>query len=236
MQSVIIKGVKIASSGTGKRGDWDLVVVTGDDGAEFSSFDTALTKLGNDSVIEIEPEVAVVKGKNKVNIKSWKLIREMPQGESVSPKLPLPEPKTQMSKEDWREKDKIERRSIERQVSGKIAAEIIAKPATLKDWRDAAEYVFQWISGEPLQAPVPHEKPVHLVNVGEAIPKATPPARSKAHNPESILTAHELQLACHEDFNMQPKDILDYFKIKSWAELKKSFEGAYRDIQATRPD
>ena len=75
MQKVTVATVR-TKSGTGGKGPWTLVILTGEDGAEFTSFDKALEKLGKGAVIEVEPEVITKDGKTKVNIKEWKLISE----------------------------------------------------------------------------------------------------------------------------------------------------------------
>lgn len=74
MQRITIKDVKSKSGTGGKSGKWTLVIITAEDGAEFTSFDTALEKFGPGTIIEIEPEVITKDGKTKVNIKEWKLI------------------------------------------------------------------------------------------------------------------------------------------------------------------
>ncbi len=76
MQKVTVASVKTKSGEGGKSGTWTLVIVTGEDGAEFTSFDKALTDLGKGAVIELEPEITTKNGKTKVNIKEWKLVSE----------------------------------------------------------------------------------------------------------------------------------------------------------------
>ncbi len=76
MQKVTVGSVKTKSGQGGKSGTWTLVIVTGEDGAEFTSFDKKLTELGKGAVIELEPEITTKDGKTKVNIKEWKLISE----------------------------------------------------------------------------------------------------------------------------------------------------------------
>ncbi len=74
MQKVTVANVRTKSGEGGKGGSWTLVIVTGEDGAEFTSFDKGLAELGKGAVIELEPEVVTKNGKTKVNIKEWKLI------------------------------------------------------------------------------------------------------------------------------------------------------------------
>jgi len=75
MQRVTVANIK-TKTGTGGRGPWTLVILTGDDGAEFTSFDKALENLSKGTIIELEPEITTKDGKTKVNIKEWKLISE----------------------------------------------------------------------------------------------------------------------------------------------------------------
>lgn len=100
-------------TGEGKKGPWTLVIIKGEDGAEFTSFDKSLSDLTIGSVIEFEPEISVQDGKTKLNIKEWKLISKAER--------PVLEVKTgdQMSKEEWAERNKIERASIEAQTAVK---------------------------------------------------------------------------------------------------------------------
>ena len=86
MQKVKIGSVRTKSGegGDGKK-PWTLVIVTGDDGSEFTSFDRKLEALGPGSVIEIDPEIVNKNGKTKVNIKDYKVISEVAAAQGPGP-------------------------------------------------------------------------------------------------------------------------------------------------------
>jgi len=54
---ITIKSVKVGASGTNDKGDWELIVVTADDGSEFTTFDKSAKHINPGSVIEFEPKV-----------------------------------------------------------------------------------------------------------------------------------------------------------------------------------
>lgn len=118
MQKITVASIN-KKEGTNDRGPWTLVIIKDDSGSEFTSFDKKLLELTQGAIIDIEVEMR----KGKANIKLWNLISE------GSPQDSAPGG-SQMSKDEWAEKDARERISIERQnactnvcnliISGKI--------------------------------------------------------------------------------------------------------------------
>ncbi len=74
MQTVNVTDIKVKDGVTteGARAGqkWELVIITGDDGSEFTTFDTKAKEVGVGGVIELEP---VLKG-GKVNFTKFKII------------------------------------------------------------------------------------------------------------------------------------------------------------------
>ena len=142
--------------------------------------------------------------------------------------------KSQLTPEQWAEKDRIERRSIERQVSAKIAAEIIEKPASLEKWAGAADYIFDWISeGKPTDKPQ-DAKPAE--KKAKPVPKAEDIFPDEKRNPESLVKIPDLQKALKEDFGMTDQQMKDELKIKYWSDLSITPAEAYKKIASSRPD
>jgi hypothetical protein len=120
MQRITIKQVLTKPSPPDAKKPYTLVIVQSEDGAELTSFDTALTSLGPGSVIEFEPDVVVKGGKTKVNIKEFKIISETPAA-SVAPTPTTPgnvHPETYaMEEEGRRYRQQVDRLSAERQTA-----------------------------------------------------------------------------------------------------------------------
>lgn len=237
MQKVTIKEIK-TKTGTSGKGKWTLVIITGEDGAEFTSFDASLEKYGPGSVIEIEPEVVTKDGKTKVNIKEWKLVSEAP---AVTPKIASKE--DEMTKEEWAERERVKRRSIERQAAATIAATL--QPVGMVNVDKLildAESIYKFISGEPKTATSKATPEQDWERMGKER-KPNPPetaqdeqgkAPKANRDPDTLKTIHEMQKAVHADFGLQPKDQLKELNINSWPELTLTPAEAYRQIAATR--
>ncbi len=112
-----IKIDKITSKPTKTGGTF--TIITDDKGAKFSGFDVSLSNLKKGDIIEAE---IIIDG-NYHNIQDgWELTKSaMPE--------PVPEHKTEMSKDDWAEKDRVTRKSIERQKSLEMAVELAKSSA-----------------------------------------------------------------------------------------------------------
>ena len=70
MQKVRVKEVKIEPGKTGDK-EWTKVTITGEDGSQFTTFDTKAEGLRG-ALIELEP---IVKGKY-INFEKWKVLEE----------------------------------------------------------------------------------------------------------------------------------------------------------------
>ena len=110
---ITVKEVKVVAHGKNNRGDWELIRVTAEDGSEHTTFDKKAKHITTGSVIEIEPEVS----DGKSNFKEFTIISEAPAttGDNGS----------DMSKDDWTEKNRIERESIEAQSAYKGVPELV---------------------------------------------------------------------------------------------------------------
>lgn len=125
MQKVTVQDVK-TKSGTSAKGPWTLVIVTSEDGAEFTSFDKGLAKLRQSAVIEIEPEVTTKDGKTTIKIKEWKLISEGTGEQRAGSGGGYKNADIiQLEEEGRRYRQNIDRVSIEGQVAFKEVAEMI---------------------------------------------------------------------------------------------------------------
>ena len=134
-QRIAIKS--IVTKPTKKEGT-NITTIEDEKGAKMSAFnDTALAQLHAGDILEVDIEV---KGEY-TNITSWKLIESKP----APPAPPAPAITT---KEDWAEKDRITRASIERQVSLKCAVE--ARPGQTDTVIVAsADTFYRFLSGQP---------------------------------------------------------------------------------------
>jgi len=137
VQKVTINEVK-TKTGTGKKGDWTLVIIKDTEGAEYTSFDKALTSLGQGAVIELEPEITTKDGKTKINIKEWKLVSEgkLPAspGEQPAPDHGGYKSMDAMKFEESgrRYRQNLERISIERQTAYNGAISLISNLDKIK--------------------------------------------------------------------------------------------------------
>lgn len=111
---ITVREAKVVSTGTGAKGEWELIRVTSEDNTEYTTFDKAAKHLTVGSVIEFEPLIKA----GKVSFKGFKVISEGQVSSS-------PEAKPGgMSKEDWADKQRVERTSIENQVRAKLIVEL----------------------------------------------------------------------------------------------------------------
>ncbi len=131
MQTITVKDIRvktgITKSGQNEGKPWELVIIIGQDGSEFTTFDTAVKDVGIGGVLEAEVEVK----NGKTNIKSFRILTK---GTASAPVAAGPAPQANgfpdMSKEDWAEKQRIERASFEAQTAFKglmeVAGQIIS--------------------------------------------------------------------------------------------------------------
>jgi len=221
MQKITIAEIK-TKMGTNAKGDWTLVIIKDDKGAEYTSFDKTLIPLTQGSIIEVETEITAKDGKTKVNITAWKLIESKPA--PVSPVIPAPVITT---KEDWAEKDRITRISIERQVSLKCSVE--ARPGQTDTVIVAtAEAFYQFLRGQPAkEALFPPETSKATIP-----PSSQPPAAQTGAvtgTPEHVQTFQNVGefLAAALTKGYKTKASIEA-KLGQKLELVKNLEEAYK--------
>ena len=126
MQQVKVKDIRHIHSKPDAPKKWHLVALVDAEDQEYTTFDLAVVDVGIGGVIEFDVEMK----RGKANIaEGWKIISKgTPEGEAA----PAPEPKTNgkpdMSKDDWAEKDRLERLSIEQMSAWRGIVELAAKP------------------------------------------------------------------------------------------------------------
>jgi len=113
---ITVKSTKIAKTGTNKSGDWELVLVTSDDGTDYATFHKNAKNLIAGTVIDIgEPKIE----KGKCSFKEYEIV----SAPAETP--PAGTSKSDMTPEMWAEKDRIERWSFEAQVAYKGIVELV---------------------------------------------------------------------------------------------------------------
>lgn len=173
MQTVKVKEIQ-SHPGTVKSGKnignpYELIVIVGEDGSEFTTFDTAIKEVGEGGVLEIEPEVK----NGKTNIKpGYKIVSK---GSSPVP-VPAAAAKTSpdMSKEDWERKQMVERASFEAQTAFKGVVDMVVAIFSMPDkglppeLYNVYEHALAWADRHfTNQPPVPVTKPTPSTPVEE---------------------------------------------------------------------
>lgn len=111
---ITVKSTKVAKTGTNKAGPWELIVITSEDGTDYTTFHKGAKNLTAGAVIDIEPDIK----EGKISFKEYKVIS--------SPAAPPDgNGRPGMTPELWAEKDRLERQSIESQVAFKGVVQII---------------------------------------------------------------------------------------------------------------
>ena len=124
---VTVKDIKV-KEGTTKAGanigkPWKLIIIIGEDGTEFTTFDAGAQEVGIGGVIDLEP---VIKA-GKINFTEFKIIQK------GQPPSVAANGKPDMTPDMWAEKDKVTRLSIESQVAFKGVMEAFAAGKLDKD-------------------------------------------------------------------------------------------------------
>lgn len=137
---ITIKDIKvkegITKSGPNAGKPWKLIILIGQDGTEFTTFDASAQEVGIGGIIELEP---IIKA-GKINFTEFKIIQK-----GQPPVVASSNGKPDMSKDDWAEKDRITRRSIERQKSVDVASSI---SDDINKLLVNAEQIYKWISND----------------------------------------------------------------------------------------
>lgn len=101
---ITVKSAKVGKTGTNKQGDWELIVVTADDGTDYTTFHKGAKHLTAGTVITLD-EVTIKEedGKTKKSFKEYTVVSAPAPGNGQSGMTP----------ELWAEKDRLERWSRE---------------------------------------------------------------------------------------------------------------------------
>ena len=108
MQQVRVKDITVKAgkvkSGARMGEDYELIIIIGSDGSEFTTFDKGIKEVGIGGLLELD---AVIKN-NKTNITSFNIIEK---GSAVPAPTPPGQPGNGMTPDAWAEKDRLERRA-----------------------------------------------------------------------------------------------------------------------------
>ena len=109
---ITIKDIKVKTgvvkSGKNEGNPWKLVIITGEDGKEYTTFEASAEKLTVGTVLKLDKVTISEKdGKTKHDFKEFEVVSA-----PTAPGLP-PAPSNGMTPQDWAEKDRLERRSRE---------------------------------------------------------------------------------------------------------------------------
>jgi len=103
---ITIKSAKVGKTGTSKQGDWELIIVTSEDGTDYATFEKSAKNLLPGVVIDIgEP---IIK-EGKCSFKEYTVISTP----ATSTPTTTPNSKPQMTPADWERKEKLEQWSRE---------------------------------------------------------------------------------------------------------------------------
>jgi hypothetical protein len=255
MQKITIKEITY-KTGTNDKGDWKLTQITGADGAKFASFDHKAADLKAGDTIEAEIEI---KGKNN-NIKSFNILEH---GTAPAPASPAPANSNTTYHGKTTEMLDKELDSKYRNTALMSAVDLFKNfevtPSGQKGTPiNAGEYVgviintaqsfYNWLIN-PKPIPVTPRPPINGPDQRPANP-APQPAKSNSdaekawdnipsggktgRNPDSIKTSTDLIKAAHEDFGLQPNQLMAELNIHAWAGLTLTPAAAYKQIAATR--
>lgn len=100
---------------------------------------------------------------------------------------------------------------------------------------EAGEVAEQQVAASSPSSP-PEVRPVARgeVKADEAWEQLESEAEKPKRDPKSIKTISELYRACHEDFNLQPKEVLKELGYSSQTDIAETPEECYRRINAVR--
>lgn len=227
---ITVKDIKV-KEGTTKSGPnegkpWKLIILIGQDGTEFTTFDASAQEVGVGGVIELEP---IIKA-GKINFTDFKIIQK-------GSFQPSPNGQPDMSKEDWAEKDRLERWSREcntcfmgiMNVASACVKEqvIMEKTGKFAEAYDAAlDYALNHFNGKPVSKST--QKPA---------PEATK-SKSEALDPDlnsiTFANAGELKTTCKDLLKM---DFTEIGKVTEKFQLNTELgrKDCWANILANRP-
>ncbi len=108
---ITIKDIKVATgvvkSGQNQGNPWKLVIITGEDGKEYTTFEASAETLTVGTVLKLDKVTITEKdGKTKHDFKEYVVVSEPTGGAS-----PAPASLNGMTPDAWAEKDRLERRA-----------------------------------------------------------------------------------------------------------------------------
>ena len=198
-----VKSVKVGATGKSKHGDWELIVVTTEDGTDYTTFDTKAKTIPPGSVIEIN-DITIKEG--KISFKEFNIISS-PTEPAPLPSLNGAEPTTN---EQWAEKQRIERISIEGQSA--IKQLVIALGTNVFEDRDVKELQdllkrafttkINTFIGQPV-AQIKGDKTAKTSSTTKPLAMTGDVANLVFANPG------EFYAACHKHFNLNTSKVND---------------------------
>jgi len=180
---VTVKDIKV-KEGTTKAGPntgkpWKLIILIGEDGTEFTTFDASAQEVGVGGIIELEP---VIKA-GKINFTDFKIIQK---GSFQAPPPPRPEGTAPaMTPDMWDKKQQVERHSIETQTIFKGIMEL-AKACIEKETNIGSMVKFNPVYDAALDWAMAHftgEKPA---KPAATKPTPQPPQRATGASKEDL--------------------------------------------------
>lgn len=147
---ITVKDIKVkeglVKAGRNEGKPWKLIILIGEDGTEFTTFDASAQEVGVGGVIELEP---IIKA-GKINFTEFSIISK-----GQAPPPPSTNGKPDMTPDMWAEKDKYTRLSIESQVAFKGVMEAFTAGKLDKDLilvRAALDWAMIRLGGQVLAA------------------------------------------------------------------------------------
>ena len=190
---ITVKDSKVVKTGTNKSGEWELIRVISEDNTEYTTFDKKVKSLPNGSVIEFEP---IIK-EGKLSFKDFKVISEAPAKSNGD----------QMSKEDWADKQRVERTSIENQVRAKLIVELRITGA-IDDKSKLYQKCLEWLDKLDVQPKTKKPQDDKRTDTSAVVKQAT----------EEELFAEESSEQIDLDWLKESLETLRAKKIEAWTE------------------
>lgn len=208
MQKVKVKDVKVETGQTGDK-SWEKVTITGEDGTQFTTFDTKAKGLKG-ALIELEP---VVKGRY-VNFSKWNVLEESP----IALQSPGSDPTTTMLQIQANFK------IAALQVAGRLAA---AGKIDKEEIRTCADEIYTWITSRTKSQKAPSEE--------QTTEEAWKDMERGERDPDTIKNIGNLFTACTQDFNMTADEVVIALGYSKKEEITESPSACYRTILRGRP-
>lgn len=201
MQKVRVTDVKVEAGKTGDR-TWEKITITGEDGTQFTTFDTKAKGLQG-ALIELEP---IVKGRY-VNFEKWNVLEKPPVA------MPIPGPDPATAKVRIQADFKI----AALQVAGRLAA---AGKIDEEEIPACADKIYAWLAGQAKTTPKEAE--------GRTAEELWSGMGREERDLDTLKTMGDLFTACLTDFKMQRSDVIKELGYSSQEEIGESPADCYR--------